>query len=80
MATLKPNLKGELTLSEAMEYLLDKICIEMESTLMLNSEYNPVLDINTLFQDKQMSIWNRESSKDMGVKERTLQLSIYHVI
>lgn len=63
-----------------MEYLLDKICIEMESTLMLNSEYNPVLDINTLFQDKQMSIWNRESSKDMGVKERTLQLSIYHVI
>lgn len=52
----------------------------MESTLMLNSEYNPVLDINTLFQEKQMSIWNRESSKDMGVKERTLQLSIYHVI
>lgn len=55
-----------------MEYLLDKTCSEMESTLMLNSEYNLVLDINTLFQEKQMSIWNRESSKDKGVKEQTL--------
>lgn len=54
MATLKSNMKGELTLSQAIEHLLDTVCSEIESALILNSEYNLVLDINTLFQEKHM--------------------------
>jgi len=63
MATSKSNMKEDLLLSQAVEHLSDTICREMESTLILNSEYNQVLDVNTVFQVKQIYIWNRESSK-----------------
>ena len=56
-------MKEDLLLSQAVEHLSDTICREMESTLILNSEYNQVLDVNTVFQVKQIYIWNRESSK-----------------
>lgn len=69
MASLKSNLKGELTLSQAIEHLLDTICSEMESNSILNSGYSLGQDINNLFQEEQMNPWNRESFKGEGVKE-----------
>lgn len=64
MATLKFSKKDVLTLSQATEHLLDTIYKEMESTWMLNSEYNLVLHITAPFKGKQMSIW---TEKDLRV-------------
>lgn len=69
MASLKSNLKGELTLSQAIEHLLDTICSEMESNSILNSGYSLGRDFNNLFQEEQMNPWNRERFKGEGVKE-----------
>lgn len=77
MESLKSNLKGELTLSQAIEHLLDTICSEMESNLILNSGCSLGWDINNLFQEKQMNLWIREGFKGEGMK-RVNTAFIYH--
>lgn len=61
-------MKGELSLSQTTECLLDTICSEMKSTLILSAAYTLGLDINTLFQEKQMILWNSDSSKGKSIE------------